>query len=160
MAGVTVGTKDLSLLLTKLASTLDVRPIHRAWGVQLVAFTRRAFDTATAPDGQPWAPLKRPRPQTKAQKKRAKAGKTTGTGDKPLRNTGLLMASYSARGSDHVEESQGNVFVFGSSVKYAGFHNFGTGTIPARPQVQMTAAIEQRLADIAEQLIAKQLGMP
>lgn len=48
----------------------------------LVSDVKKRFATGTAPDGSPWRPLKYPRPNG---------------GDKPLRDTGVLMASITAK---------------------------------------------------------------
>ncbi len=102
----------LSWLARRLASATEMARQQSAASLEALAVAgmRAAIETSTAPDGTPYPPLKRPRPD----------GTT-----KPLKHTGLLEASLSAR------------YVNGELILYsdhpaAKFQNFGTRTIPAR----------------------------
>lgn len=82
---------------------------------------KRRFDTGTAPDGSPWEPLKNPR--NRSRDKRARGG----SGQKPLRDSGLLMASATGQpgAEGAVRETGPFHLVQGTNLEYAGVHNFG-----------------------------------
>ncbi|MXY06033.1 MAG: phage virion morphogenesis protein [Gammaproteobacteria bacterium] len=109
----------------------DMEPVMRDVGEALLNSTRERFNSQTAPDGSPWAPLSE---TTKQRKKRNR--------DKVLTEHGDLRRDISYRvGPDFVE--------VGSSRIYGGTHQFGAergaygetfrgspipwGDIPARP---------------------------
>lgn len=70
----------------------------------------QGFNASTAPDGTPWKPLARPRPDGSS---------------KPLRDHGLLLQSITAVAID-------NELTIGASHPGAAIHQFG-GTIKAKP---------------------------
>ncbi len=128
------------------AGVVHFGPILRAVAVSLQAFSKERFDTATDPWGQPWKPLKKP------SKKRG------GASAKPLRDTGLLMGSLTARsGQGHTEEYGPTSLVWGSALDRAGWHNEGTRTIPARPFLDVSPQLEERLARLVGNLVVEQL---
>lgn len=74
--------------------------------------TRAAFNQSKSPlDGDPWDPLKRPRPD----------GKSTPI----LVDTGALKNSFSAQAKE-------DAAWIGSPIFYASFHNVGTSTMAKR----------------------------
>ena len=129
---------------------LDWRPFFKVARLLIVADTKQHFVQATAPDGTPWLPLKR------TSKRRG------GSRAKPLRDTGLLMMSVTANGQGHVEEITARQLVFGSNLDRAGWHNFGTRTIPARPFLgfspKLVAQIDRAAADYAAKALARGQG--
>ena len=85
----------------------ETAPALRSIGEGLINSTRERFNSQTAPDGSPWAPLAE---STKARKRRNK--------NKVLTPDGDLRREISYRlGPDDVE--------VGSSRIYAGAHQFG-----------------------------------
>lgn len=78
-------------------------------GQLMVSDIKSRFATGTDPAGRKWRPLKHPRPRG---------------GNQPLRDTGLLMASFTAR----VEPT---AVVVGTNRAGAALHNFG-GVVRAR----------------------------
>lgn len=82
----------------------------------MLSDVRRRFTTATAPDGSAWRPLGKPR---------------ASGGDKPLRDTGELLASLSAR-----SDTRGAVV--GTTHPAAALQNFG-GVV--RPKSAKSLAI-------------------
>lgn len=78
-------------------------------GQIMVSDIKSRFATGTDPQGRKWRPLKHPRPRG---------------GNQPLRDTGLLMASFTAR----VEPS---AVVVGTNRQGAAPHNFG-GVVRAK----------------------------
>jgi phage virion morphogenesis protein len=113
-----------------------------AWPVVtqiLVSYTQQCFDAGRAPDGNLWAPLKRPR----------KDGSST-----PLRDKDILMASVTGGAGSQVSQSP-QLLIWGSGVWYAGFHQYGTRTIPARPFVGVS---QEAAADIGQVLAQYVVG--
>lgn len=74
----------------------------------------QGFDRSADPYGNRWAPLK--------------AEKGRRAGGQPLVDSGKLRASYAAR-------QTGTGFEVHSRTSYAGYHQYGTKRIPARPMV-------------------------
>lgn len=81
--------------------------------VLLVADVRDNFDQGHAPDGAAWLALKNP------------SQRRGGASAKPLRDTGLLMASVTAQGAGHVERLSDTELVLGTNLAYAGVHQHG-----------------------------------
>jgi phage virion morphogenesis protein len=121
---------DLSRRLTDPAL---LQPAYRECADVAAAGMRQHFERGAGPDGTPWAPLKRRR-------------------GRPLVKTGLLLASVGATAGP-----QG--LVLSASAPYAGYHQSGTRTIPARPFVgasaetlaKIMAALERHVAGLIEQ---------
>lgn len=80
--------------------------VGRKLAVAAVSGAKQHFQTSTAPDGTPWAPLKHPRPSG---------------GSKPLLDTGLLRSSLSAT-------FEGDTLTLRANGPGAALHNFG-GTV-------------------------------
>lgn len=92
------------------AGAIRIPPLLGRQLVQImVSDIKGRFSSGTDPQGQPWVPLKWPRP--------------TG-GDKPLRDTGVLMASFTGR-------FDATSVTVGTTHPGAALHNFG-GTVRAR----------------------------
>lgn len=79
------------------------------------------FSGSHSPEGIPWLPLRHRRANSKGE-------------DKPLRDTGVLMASVTASGSaGHVEAITSRSLKLGTNIVYAAVHQFGhTFQRPAR----------------------------
>ena len=145
MATSTLNLSDLPNWLDGIdPSKIDLRAVLRTVGLYLASQAKRNFDQGQSPDGVPWAPLVRP--------SRKRGGPTA----KPLRDTGILMASMAA-GADHVEDIDAASLTWGTNVWYAGFHQHGTRRIPARPFIGLTPQMEMRIAQIVIDGIAKQV---
>lgn len=87
-------------------------PLGRQLVQIMVSDIKGRFSSGTDPQGQSWVPLKYPRP--------------TG-GDKPLRDTGVLMASFSGRFS-------ADTVTVGTTHPGAALHNFG-GVVRAKSKM-------------------------
>lgn len=132
----------------------------RSWkaiGVLLPSEVKRFFAESRAPDGTRWKPLKDP------GKKRG------GKSAKPLRNTGLLMASLTstAAGRGAVREVTRTSITVGSALSYASYHMTGTRRMPSRPFMWRTGdelnrlvgpKIEAIIADDVARQVAGLLG--
>lgn len=159
MAGLTatVNLEEFSAALARMGRTaaeIDYGPALNAVSVYLAARAKNSFDMGVSPDGAPWLPLKRPR--SRRRDKRAKGG----TGQKPLRDTGLLMASVQGRAG-----VRGSVKVMGrlsveqgTSLPYAGYHQFGTRHIPARPFLGVTEKDADRIGMMVADVALKQIS--
>lgn len=120
-------------------------PLHET-ELLLVGVTRSNFDRGVGPDGQPWPALKRP--------SRKRGGKTA----KPLRDTGILMASYQPGATNNIAELTDLHLSWGSNLDRASWHQFGApagqGTrIPARVQ----AGFNTQVVDDIHELFAEWL---
>src|SRR5262245_26052808 len=146
MASERVSLAGLAGVLGSVGGPLDYQPSLKLVAVYLAAQARRSFDEGRGPDGRPWRPLKKP------SKRRG------GASAKPLRDTGLLMASLSARGAQHVEEYQPAALEFGTAVRYGRYHQDGTRTIPARPFLGTTPAMDERIGEIVADQLARQVA--
>lgn len=136
-----------------IANGSDLSPLLRDIGEGLLQSNRRRFDTATAPDGTPWAPLS---PVTLARKKRNK--------DKILVQDGYLrdQLNYQLEGP--------HTLLVGSSRIYASTHQFGAdrgqfgltrrgapvppGDIPARPFLGLSTEDEREILEIVNDYLA------
>lgn len=136
---------DHEAVLDALAA-IDWAPALRACSLLLASAARECFDQGRAPDGAAWLPLKRP------SKKRG------GKSAKPLRDTGLLMASLQPGRPDNVTDVGAFHVGFGTNVAYARFHQEGTRTIPARPFLGWTPALERKCLLILAQHAQKELA--
>jgi phage gpG-like protein len=95
-------------------------PLVRRYVVLLSAESKGCFDQSRDPDGNPWAALRRPR-----ERKRDKRARGGGGGQKPLRDSDVLMLSVTARGEGHVEELGPTSLRWGTNLPYAGTHQEG-----------------------------------
>jgi len=98
-----------------------------------------------APDGQPYKPLKRPRPK----------GHNPGT--KPLIDTGALIQSLRG-GTDHVQKIDSFEAMVGTSHWKAGFHEFGTKHIPARPFIGIDEGTQEQAPELLGDYIMREMG--
>lgn len=154
-----LGTLGAAYSPAKLDMTRPLRPVS----VYLASQAKMNFDRASTPDGAPWPPLKRQRPRNK---RAAKAGKRKGkhSGQKPLRDSGILMASMSARAATAgaVRAITGGAgranLEQGSNVDYGGYHQFGTRHIPKREFSGITDAMVGRIGDIVVDDLVRQMG--
>ena len=101
--------------------TQDMTPAMKVGAEAIVRLIANTFQTSKSPTGEKWDDL-----DPKTVKKRKK------NSDKPLLDStrlsrSLLNASYGARS-----------IKFGTNVEYAGYQQFGTRYIPARPFLPIT----------------------
>lgn len=102
----------------------DLTPLLREIGDDEVTRTLLRFESASAPDGRAWQPLKTRQGQT-------------------LVDTGVLRNSIK-------KQIYGGVLLeIGTNTPYAAFHQFGTRHIPARPFL----GVSDDLIHTAEELI-------
>ena len=109
----------------------DLRPLLTVLGAELRAMTDQAFATNTAPDGTPWAP--RAAAVRVADGRPARARTESRPGRDLLEDTGELRASIS------VTVDAGAVSLVASS-GHAGFVQYGTRYMPARPVLPVTSS--------------------
>ncbi len=110
MAERTITLDELSRRFGEISVRIaDPSPAMRVGGIMGREEVRERFDTGTDPDGIPWQPLAYPR--------------VNGGEAKPLRNFGLLMASY-------VSEFGRDYWKVGTNEKHARAHHYGATIIP------------------------------
>jgi phage gpG-like protein len=141
--------------LPRLLGGIRYEPLLRRFAVLLSAESKKCFAGSKGPEGAAWAPLKRPRRRRRDRQGRRRR---RGSGDKPLRDTDVLMLSVTAGGRKHVEQITRTALVWGSDLDYADFHQDGTKTIPARPFVGVSAALLQRMERMTAEYVARELG--
>lgn len=98
--------------------------IFKVLALVLERETKKNFDdgaTGHAPDGTPWLPLKNPRDRPRDRRAR----KGDGNSQRPLRDSGILMASLTGSGENHVERVEDRRLTWGTNVDYAGVHQNG-----------------------------------
>jgi len=113
------------------------------WNDILAGDLSQSFLKSETPDGGAWAPLKNPRPKGHNQ------------GTRPLIDSGALMQSVVSDGQGHIEIVTESATTFGTSVEYAGVHQFGRkdGSIPARPFI----GIPDKSLDTAMQMLGEHI---
>lgn len=126
---------------------LDFTAPLKVCAVLIKADVKDNFQGSHTPDGTPWPPLKRPR--------RGKRHK--GSTPKPLLDTGLLQASISASGADHIEEVTSDALVVGSSLHYAMYQDQGTRTIPSRQFAGFSDHVIDQIEDVLLDYLEKNL---
>lgn len=100
----------LQAVAARLGSQSYGVPLKRC-AVSVRAATKQNFSKGRGPDGQTWPPIKFPRPRG---------------GDKPLRDTGLLMASVTTKGAQGSIEEIGDVSLrIGTNLDRAVLHQYG-----------------------------------
>ena len=147
MATETLRLEHLGPRLGAMASrveSLTFAPALKVASVMIGAAAKENFARGHAPDGTPWAPLKRPRSGSKG-------------GDRPLRDTGLLMASVSG-GSGHVEEVSAFALLAGTRVGYGQYHQHGTRTVPARPFLGFGPALVEKLDRVFSDHLGREMS--
>lgn len=128
----------------RLQSISFRRPLQTV-ALYLASQARRCFDESRAPDGSPWAPLVAP------------SARRGGASAKPLRDTGLLMASLTGQGAGHVEQISDVAILWGTNVAYGSHHQYGTRRIPARPFLGLTPSMESRISLIVTDYVERLL---
>lgn len=142
-----VGAERMRAVAAAIRRPATLLRLHKRLNLLLVADAKRNFDEGHGPNGEVWPPLKRPR----------KKGRS---GEKPLRDTGVLMASLSAGRPGSISEVTPQGLRFGTSVAYASFHQRGTRTIPRRRFLgvgvelrrKMDAVVSEALAEVVRQI--------
>ena len=79
------------------------------------------------------------------------AWKDANFGTPILQRTGTLMASLTSDAADVVMTADS--LTVGTSIPYAGYHQYGTSRMPARPVIDLSPANQERLIDRARQWV-------
>ena len=102
----------LQAVAARLGSQSFSEPLKRC-AVSVRAATKQNFSKSRGPNGQTWPPIKFPRPRG-------------GGGQKPLRDTGLLMTSVTTKGAQGSIEQVGDTSLrIGTNVDRATIHQYG-----------------------------------
>jgi phage virion morphogenesis protein len=122
--------KRLSVLTAKAA---NLRPAMQSIGEYMLRQTRGRFDSSTAPNGSPWAPLAastiaaKTKSQDRKQRKGAKKlyKRTRANPSDILKDTFLLRDTITY-------QVEGDQVAIGTPQRYGVFHQLGTGRMTAR----------------------------
>lgn len=113
----------------------------------------RNFDLQRSPDGIPWAPLKRPRNRLRDRRARKKHPDKK---EKILVDTSILLNS--TQGGAGYTKMLGEMFLTqGTNIEYAGFHQFGTRKMVARPFVGITSIDADKITGFIADAVTNQL---
>jgi phage gpG-like protein len=104
----------------------------------------RQFDTQGADGSGGWAPLADSTVQRKAR---------AGLDPRILHATGDLVASVTTDSGDNIGISRKDGLDFGTTLPYAGFHQTGTGRMPARPVVQLPERDRRQIMKVAQRYL-------
>lgn len=115
-----------------------VDPVNESFGSN--------FDRKTGPDGQPWKPHA--------------AYTIKKMGVHPLLMwTGAMIFSLESRsGSGRIEEITSNSLTIGTDLFYAGWQQYGTAKIPARPFVWMLGSDIDQITQLFADRVLEQLS--
>lgn len=103
----------------------DMPRVWKQVGVALENGARDCFNSSKSPSNQPWSPLRHPRPRG---------------GNKPLLDRGLLRASLTHGGKDHIERTNANTMEWGTNSEAAALQNYGGVIIPKKGKFLMIPA--------------------
>jgi phage gpG-like protein len=100
-------------LFRKVAKEINYRPLLETIRQDVIYKARSNFQEGRSPDGTPWAPLKRPRVNSKGN-------------DLPLRDTGIFQASVTSPGSPgNVNTLDDRKLEYGTNLDYSQIHQYG-----------------------------------
>lgn len=114
---------------------IPFKPSLQAISTYLTGQAKKRFQTATAPDGSKWAPLKNQRRRKrdvraeKRKRSRARRGLKIQGGQKVLRDRDLLMGSMTAEGAGKawtISDLSAMALRQGTNIPYGYFHQYGT----------------------------------
>jgi phage virion morphogenesis protein len=183
VASISVSLNDRTVLaaLDRIAKSFTparMRPVMKDIGEELAESTRQRFNTATSPDGTPWAPLKPRTVLARYQKMMGGLGKSSfkkdgslskrgeaaqariGTASqRPLIDTGELSRTIRSQVTDGgagVEIGTNRTFSKGVGTEV---HQFGTrnGRIPARPFLGLSDHDRTTVLDILQSFLVENL---
>jgi len=148
---VEIEDKELTdFLQGRLAKMEDMRPFLRAAGEHFMFEIGERFETETAPDGTPWAPLA---PSTVANRARKRGVSELGI----LRETGRMRGTLAYAVTENAVSVGFNAVIDGTNIQSAALHHHGANAgrngaskIPPRPILGMTPDDGQILSDMAE----------
>ncbi|WP_339730094.1 phage virion morphogenesis protein [uncultured Gimesia sp.] len=139
----TITIEELGDFLTGVVDSLEkpqAAGVLAEWNDELAGDLAESILSSKTPDGKGWAPLKYPRPKGHNQ------------GTRPLIDTGALMRSVVSDGTGHIEIVTQDSTTFGTSIGYAGVHQFGLKkkNIPPRPLM----GIPDKSLNTAEEMLS------
>lgn len=106
----------------------DMPRVWKQTGVALENGARDCFNSSKSPSNQPWSPLRHARPRG---------------GNKPLLDRGLLRASLTNGGKDHIERTNANSMEWGTNSEAAALQNYGGVIIPRKGKfITIPASVE------------------
>ena len=118
------------------------RPAFQVWVEEMVGKMGENFISHRDPDGKKWKPLKNPRPKNRNHR-----------WPHPLIDTGSMMKSVIQAGAKgHIEQYEDTKVTLGTRLKYAKYHQHGTGKIPKRKFL----GINKEMAELASTVLGNE----
>jgi phage gpG-like protein len=119
MAGKALSLPEATAELDRMAAAAGPapEPLMKVLAVAVGADAKENFDRGVDPDDKPWAPLAFRRPSSQGS-------------DKPLRDTGLLMASVIGQAQGHVERVSPGMLIVGTNRLGAALMQDGGTVVP------------------------------
>lgn len=100
-------------------SEKDRRWFWKTVRLLIIGETKKCFTEQRTPGGDVWKPLAHPRYNSKGK-------------DRPLRDTGILMAAATGRGPGHYEQQGEDYLIYGVNLDYASTHQEGATIVPVK----------------------------
>jgi len=145
-----LGANAFNAALIGLESQVeDMRPVWESIVPVFREIFREQFDSegSKGASGQ-WAPLSHPYAEIKAKKWGEQ---------KILHASGKLEAALTGTTSETITDIQKKELAFGTSLKYARFHQTGTGRMPARPIVALSDTQTRRISKAVQLSLLEQI---
>jgi len=179
MAEMSMTLPMLDDAMTRLGGDVDLSGAIKGVRQLLISDTLSNFEAQATPDGEPWAPLKKPRRRKRDLVRGKKRGRPKKGRDVILQDSGLLRTSVTASGaSGNVDVETPHSLEWGTVIAYGDYHQSGTMDyhglgyqpghteglkgIPARPFLGINTALEEKITDLVggfvERTIAARLG--
>lgn len=100
------------------AASMNFRPVLEGVRQDVIYHTRSNFFELHDPDGETWAPLKHPRPNSRGA-------------DRPLNDIGYLYASVTSPGAEgNIDEKSERKIEWGTNLDYSAVHQYGAVITP------------------------------
>jgi phage virion morphogenesis protein len=133
MSGQTEAIKRLSVLSQRAA---NLRPAMRSIGEYMLRQTRSRFDSSTAPNGSPWAPLAKSTIAAKARSQNPKYRRAQAKRGRLVKRTranpaDILKDTFLLRDTITYQVELDSVAI-GTPQRYGVFHQLGTSRMRAR----------------------------
>lgn len=126
-------------------------------GEYMLLQTRNRFDTSTDPDGNAWAPLAPStiRAKERSRNRRQKRGAKRLYKRTRANPTDILKDTFQLRDTITYQVSGGELAI-GSPMRYAKFHQLGTGRIPKRKILGVSSADKVEIQAILADHLSKE----
>lgn len=146
------GLNQLLLNLDGMARrTTDFRPLLSRLAILGFKDVQEHFRLESGPDGR-WHPLK------ESTIRRRRSGPNPSRGYKILQDTGALRNALTPGSGERIFEGTSKITLTldTNRIKYAGTHEFGRGSIPARPFMWLSSEMRERMSGLFAKWIMRE----